>query len=451
MQAPSPLSLHATVSSATISSAVLLAAAPFAQTPQTAPPVESPDGPQIWTVLSESDVLPVSGDTDTDPSCLAVLPDGDLIYVDTDPGTDTVFHWDAQTEVLSPVVAEAALGQLDPAGPTGVVAFESVVVDAAQNILLLIGDASSPTYTTYVVRVPFTGVGNGYGGALPELYAQFAPTEGYVQQMTLDPVLSQLVFLRDTDTSTGDTQLGPGANGVYSVSLFLPPPLPLSILSQVSTFTGLAAQLTPQPVLGTEDIGFQNLVVGQGFAYLACSETSSGNSPNFDLNAGEGYEGDIVRVSLSTGLATPFLDRAQFLADTNAALGLNRGPGSPLGELNLLLDADAQRLYVFEDLPHSAVPVGVTGGPAVAESIVAYDSLSGAFLGVVAHNASLRSHYAEEGSGEWPSQTNTTFTLANLPMALGPDGDIYVFFVNVDELCLRIRPFAGEQARPRKT
>jgi len=425
-----------------------LAAAPVAV--QAPAPIEAGQSPLITTVLREADVLAVSGDTDTDPSALAVLPDGDLIYVDTDPGTDTVFHWDAQTEVLSPIVAEAALGALDPAGVTGVVAFESVVVDADLDIYLLLGDASAPTFTTYVVRVAHTGTGNGYGGALPELYAQFAPTEGYVQQMVYDATFLRFVFLRDSDTSTGDASIGPDANGIYTLSAFVPPPVPLLALSQVASYTSLAAALTPAPTLGVDDLGFQNAVAGHGFAYLACSETDSNNSPNFDAVAGESYEGDVVRVDLSTGVVSPFLQRRQYLADTNVALGLTRGPLAPLGELNLLLDPTRQRLYLFEDIPHSAVQLGVGSGLSAAESIVAYDSLTGAFLGVVAHNDHLRSHYAQEGVAAWPSNTNTTFTLANFPMALGPDGDLYVFFVNSGELCVRIRPFAGVNPRPRK-
>lgn len=399
---------------------------------------------KIETIALESDVLPVTGDTDTDPSCLAVLPDGDLVYVDTDPGTDLVLHWERDTQTFTVITDEPTLGALSPAGATSVVAFESVQVDADRNVYLLIGDASGIVvpFPFYVEKIPWTGVGNGYGGSTPALAGPFFDSPNFVQQMLIDRPGNRLLFLRDTGLTADDANTGVGANGVYSLSLLAPQPLPgPQWYLQHAAFPAIAAGLSPGFAAGSEPLGSESIAYGHNRVYFA--NTAS---------IGKSTDGAIVRVDLLSGAVTPFLDRATYLADTNKALGLSRGGRDDVHPMNLLLDEERQVLYVLEDAPHSIVngtnPVGTD---AAIESLVAYDSVTGAFLGVVASNDTLRQHYAQFGVGAWPSipEGNTTFTFANHPLALGPDGAIYVFFVNVGEMLIRIEPdFGLLRARP---
>lgn len=398
------------------------AATAMAQAPASLEKVH--DNATVTTVLEEADLVSQFGGTYLDGLDLAVMSDGNIIFVGNGASSKTaIYHLDVTTGSVTRVVNTLQIQQAAgyAIGGSKWIDIDGVNVDLAGNIYILLHGwdwmLQGPAELS-VLRVPLSGAAPGGFGAPVQL---FNKPHGIFGEIAMDmDVFGTLHLVVDDGELAGDAGAAMVPNGIYTMLLGTTVPAPLATYASIApNLSGGGPDLTGV-ISSHEDIGAGNIAAGLFKTYVTMGDTA-GSALSWDTTTGEVHDGDIVEIDQLTGQSKVLISKQRYLEVSNTLFHKGRPMRTNIRDISLLVDIQRNRLYTWENDYASH-------GSYRHLSLLQWDLTTGAYEQLILNHAQAVLPWLQDGA----DPLGGGFTIYNLAprgnvMSLAPDGSILVY------------------------
>lgn len=247
---------------------------------------------KVRRIIDEDDVTAFTGKSKAVPNGLGKTSRGTYVFFETTE--DAILQYNPHSEKFTCIATESALASATTESASTAMIGCDLDVDSSDNVYAMVGGGGK----YYIVRVPYD---NGRYRT-PEKIVELTSDKLYAYELEIDQANSKLVILMDTYDNKDDAT----RNGIYTFDLTGNIPGDPNDLVKLATFGKIAAGVTPPLIPGNDQIGGTGLAIGAGYAYWHLTV----GPPH-----GHGADGDLVRINMTTGNISIFLERNKIVKD----------------------------------------------------------------------------------------------------------------------------------------